>query len=466
MSAKPLTPTNINEIPFPGSTQEVGSGGRSDSQDVYYPTNITPVSLPNFNVAYRVKSNSLDTENRTITSGFTFTQYGAISIGNYKGGTGVLISPNGIVGKKAGTATFTLNAITGDATFGGTLTAGVVVAVGALVVGTNVGLGTAQDAGGVTTIVGNTVTTGYVNALNVTANSVSAGWVYANTLTAGQVNAVAINADSITTGTLTGRTVQSSTGNEKIVLDNGNYIRFYAGGNLKASIRGTSAGSGGVQNDGDFFVANNRSYLIASTSGGGNEYGGIGVTNGNQLWLTCGTSDQLYVKNNAQNVNFFTTSNSETFSEKHFHSNENYMVFIDKSLHVYREAAIDFTGGRGGKLDIADGSNHYILEIGGGGAFWINGNSKSAIVPTKTGFNALYCMESPEVWFMDFTGEDKKTDPMFDEVTEGKTHWVKTEDGYQVWRQRRGHAEHRFDPKTYEQFEENEKFLSIPHQKD
>jgi len=38
-----------------------------------------------------------------------------------------------------------------------------------------------------TTIVGNTVTTGFVNALNVNANTVSAGWVYAGSLTADQI---------------------------------------------------------------------------------------------------------------------------------------------------------------------------------------------------------------------------------------------------------------------------------------
>ena len=38
-----------------------------------------------------------------------------------------------------------------------------------------------------TTIIGNTVTTGFVNALNVNANTVSAGWVYAGNLTAEQI---------------------------------------------------------------------------------------------------------------------------------------------------------------------------------------------------------------------------------------------------------------------------------------
>lgn len=48
------------------------------------------------------------------------------------------------------------------------------ITAGQLVVGTNVGLGTAEDSAGVTTIVGNVVTTGFVNALNVTAQYVVA----------------------------------------------------------------------------------------------------------------------------------------------------------------------------------------------------------------------------------------------------------------------------------------------------
>jgi hypothetical protein len=48
------------------------------------------------------------------------------------------------------------------------------IVTGSLIVGTNVNIGTAQDAAGVTTIVGNTVTTSYVNALNITAKYIVA----------------------------------------------------------------------------------------------------------------------------------------------------------------------------------------------------------------------------------------------------------------------------------------------------
>lgn len=53
------------------------------------------------------------------------------------------------------------------------LTAGA-IKTGELVVGTNVGLGSAVDSGDVTTIVGGMITTNYVNALGITAQSVAA----------------------------------------------------------------------------------------------------------------------------------------------------------------------------------------------------------------------------------------------------------------------------------------------------
>jgi hypothetical protein len=73
-------------------------------------------------------------------------------------------------------ATFNLTEatqITGDNILANSINASKIV-TGQLIVGTNVGLGTAQDSAGVTVIIGNTVTTGFVNALSVVAGSVAA----------------------------------------------------------------------------------------------------------------------------------------------------------------------------------------------------------------------------------------------------------------------------------------------------
>ena len=62
------------------------------------------------------------------------------------------------------------------------------IEAGSLVVGTNVSLGTAQSASQVTTIIGNTITTGYVNALNVTAGSVAAEDITGTTISGKTIN--------------------------------------------------------------------------------------------------------------------------------------------------------------------------------------------------------------------------------------------------------------------------------------
>jgi len=103
---------------------------------------------------------AINTAEDTILSSFTFGESGALQIGTYESGvTGdIKISPSGILGRdKTGATTFSINATTGVAVLNG------------LVVGTNVGLGTAQDSAGVTTIIGDTVITSFVNALNITA---------------------------------------------------------------------------------------------------------------------------------------------------------------------------------------------------------------------------------------------------------------------------------------------------------
>lgn len=224
----------------------------------------------------------------------------------------------------------------------------------------------------VTTIIGNTVTTGYVNALNVTANSVSAGWVYAGNISANQINTGTLNAslitvtnlnadnitagtitatriasldaskigsgtfdtqripnldcDKITTGTLIGRNIQSSSGNERVVLDNGDYIKFYAGNALKCQLRGTTAGSGGLSMTGDLVLQNNKRLWVASTGGGSSEYGGIGVDDSNRLLVSSGTANTMYFTNNSGSISddnlLLTLSHNQAYHPHAFQANE------------------------------------------------------------------------------------------------------------------------------------------------
>lgn len=108
------------------------------------------------------------------------------------------------------------------------------------------------------------------------------------------------------------------------------------------------------------------------------------------------------------------------------------------------------------------------------GDAYLGGSLKTAIVPTNKGYAALYCMESPEVWFMDFCygqspewwefWKDPKVhyDPIFLIVTEPPYHVVPTVDKnwFQVYGKRKGYVKNRFEKKTKEEFEANNKLWS------
>ena len=91
----------------------------------------------------------------------------------------------------------------------------------------------------------------------------------------------------------------------------------------------------------------------------------------------------------------------------------------------------------------------------------VNGSSKSAIVPTSQGYNALYCLESPEVWFFDFAKDIDSIDSLFLEVTHGEINALNTEQGeLLVFRKRKVDAK-RFASRTVEQFNRNNDFWGV-----
>lgn len=120
--------------------------------------------------------------------------------------------------------------------------------------------------------------------------------------------------------------------------------------------------------------------------------------------------------------------------------------------------------------DVYLGSTHGNVNINAGGdinvtpsgSFKINGSVKTAIVPTSEGYNALYCVESPEVWFFDFAIDSNNIDPMFLEATEGEMKTITTDDGeLLIFRRRKGFGRTRFEGKTFEEFERNNSFWNL-----
>ena len=191
--------------------------------------------------------NAISTATSTILGSFTFGASGALQIGTYVNGVSgdLKISPTGILARDStGATTFSINGTTG------------VAVVSGLVVGTNVGLGTAQTASQVTTIIGNTVTTGYVNALGITAGSVSA--------------------NNITAGTITGSTLQTAASGQRIVIASSpsNLINFYNSSTLYGSLEVTTSGSEGVIN----LAAVDGGGLFINTGVGASGYSSVEIS--------------------------------------------------------------------------------------------------------------------------------------------------------------------------------------------
>lgn len=134
-------------------------------------------------------------------------------------------------------------------------------------------------------------------------------------------------------------------------------------------------------------------------------------------------------------------------------------------------AEIDMTSG--GLTDIYGGT----VDIHG--TFKVNGTTKTAIVPTSQGYRALYCAESPDVWFFDkgtinyppwwkvWAKPTYEINPLFLETIEEVDHIIPTTNKMivQVWGKRKGFGTIHMEEKTEEEFNRNTQFWSIPFQK-
>lgn len=300
----------------------------------------------------------LDTSAKTILGDFTFGPSGAIKMIT-DADNGLWISPTGFLGKKAGVTTFAVD-INGNATFAGdisgstgtfsgTLIAGSVhipdestansfhtnasgdswwgcnvadfasdndnalayilktgvakfqsATITGLVVGTNVGLGTAEDSAGVTTIVGNTVTTSYVNALSITAGSVSADDITAGTINASVITVSNLDASNITTGILTGRLVRTSSGSSRVEMNaSTNSLGVYYNSNLWMEIKEGYTSY--------FYNGNARGY-IQPLSGGGMRYQAQGSSAVSIDYVDTGTNVGYFAPSSGITLDLGTSS--------------------------------------------------------------------------------------------------------------------------------------------------------------
>lgn len=134
------------------------------------------------------------------------------------------------------------------------------------------------------------------------------------------------------------------------------------------------------------------------------------------------------------------------------------MYSQDDSVDIHATSANKGVFLQGADTGIANSSGVFVYDYDTAGYI-----EKTAIVPTKEGYKALYTNESPEVWFMDFCESKDKIDPTFLEVTSEPYHFIKCEGGeYQVWGKRKGLEHKRFESKTEDEFLTNNSFWDTP----
>ena len=349
------------------------------------------------------------------------------------------------------------------------------------------------------------------NAGNMTAsNAILSGTIHA---AAGDIGGWSITSTTLTKNNAildSAGKITVSDGNDKVMLDVSSgvgYLRFFAGGSVRASLRGvTATGATGVVSDGDVVVVNNKSFLMTSTST--SDYGRIGVSSDNGMLITLtnpavggASPGHLRIVNFDNTVDYFhINANTGMYFDDHggdFNFSNGNLNVNNKDLqnvqHIYNHSGDDLY------LDASAGSRHVTLNsninmgghnIDGGASIYLNGHElkasttyqkinydgldKTAIVPTLKGYQALYSIESPEVWFVDFAKVEHKwwqfwkkpnyiVDKTFLEVTVPPYIPMPTlvKGWVQVWGKRKGHENKRFEEKTEAEFKKNEEFLAM-----
>jgi hypothetical protein len=248
-----------------------------------------------------------------------------------------------------------------------------------------------------------------LSAVKVTAGTISADRIGADTITADkldvdELSAISANFGTLTAGSITGITItgdriRTSSGDDMVSLSDENFFLF-DGGDITFTLQPNVGGYIGGAGLGFF--------ELGSSSESGSFRGVAGINSGETDFIV-GTANAPLVLIQALN-----------------------------------------SGGI--VVETSSGDIHFNCTT-----FQINGSTKTAIVPTNSGYMALYSVEAPEVWFFDIVKDFKSIDPMFWEVTEGEVKTVNNGESMLVFRRRKGFAKLRFTKKTRQQFLANEK---------
>jgi len=314
----------------------------------------------------------------------------------------------------------------------------------------------AQNAGGVEkfgTVNGSTVSVTNLNASNITSGSISADRIASTSINANNITSGNIAADRMQTNVLSA--VQANVSNLAAITAN---LGTITAGTINASqvsvtnidASNITAGTLSASRIAANSIGTNQlsTSLIQTASqyvSGGVATGGSGRSPGASLDVI---GDVLCGDFKLQGV---------------------YSRFVFKDSGGTERLSLE-PNGSSSKLNM----NGYNLQLT---------SNKTAILPTSEGYRALYCMESPEVWFMDFCTAKKKRnwlkpwkstyvldlDPLFEEVTSTPYIVIETKARVgnkkllQVWAKRIGKGATRLEKMTEKQFKSNERFYSKAH---
>lgn len=243
------------------------------------------------------------------------------------------------------------------------------------------------------------VTAGTIDADRIGANTITAGKLSVSTLSAISANLGTLTAGSIDGITITGEYVRTSSSGDRVVIDTGGNLSLYSGGNPILNLIPTT--------DSGFIGGAGLGFFEFGSSSESGSYRGVAGINSGETDLIIGT--------------------------------QNTPLLLIQALND-------------GAINVETNSGDVRFECA---TFKINGSTKTAIVPTSKGYKALYCVESPEVWFFDIV-ENGSVDPLFLEVTGGEMKTITNRDGQiLVLRRRIGYGTVRMELKTKDQYISN-----------
>ncbi len=127
---KVFTAETITDQPFPQEAGQLLTSNDISSGDTYQSSTISESPLPSSKTAAELIGTSLNTRSRQILAEFSFSQSGALAIGDFESGVSgdIRITPNGLVARNLnGDTTFAIDGTTGDVTLRGTILSSTVI---------------------------------------------------------------------------------------------------------------------------------------------------------------------------------------------------------------------------------------------------------------------------------------------------------------------------------------------------